>query len=180
MKRLETKRLILRTFRESDVNQVYDYAKRDDVGPNAGWKPHQNKGESLKIIRRFIDKDDVYAIELKETRQVIGSLGIHYTTIGAIGDVYELGYILHPNYHRRGLMSEAIEAALRYFFFSMNQDMIYVGHFIENVPSQKIIEKLGFKWVEDMSYLSRDYGPKASKIYRLSKLDFALKKGEKL
>lgn len=179
MKRLETDRLILRSFKIKDTSAVFDYAKRDDVGPNAGWKPHQSKSETRKIVEQFIDKDDVYAIVLKESNLVIGSLGIHYTTLGSLGQVYELGYVLHPHYHRRGIMSEVIIEALNYYFFTMNKGIIYVGHFEENLPSRKLIEKMGFKWIEDIEYKSRDYGNKASKIYSLSKLDFAFLKEER-
>lgn len=176
MNKLETERLVLRGFMRSDAKDVYDYAKRDDVGPNAGWKPHKNLNETKDIIKHFIDKDEVYALVLKETNTVIGSLGIHFTLLGSLGKVYELGYVLHPNYHRRGLMSEAIDAALEYFFYHQNQHVIYVGHFYENRPSQLLIEKFGFKWIEDIDYQSRDYGKKQSKIYELSALDYALYK----
>lgn len=174
MKRLEGERLILRAFKESDVNQVYDYARRIDVGPKAGWKPHKNKSESLNIIKHFIQKDDVYALVYKENHLVIGSLGIHYTELGSLGKVYELGYVLHPNYHRQGLMKEAIDLALDYFFSFKNHDLIYVGHFIENVPSKKLIHKFPFKWIEDIDYQSKDYGHKKSKIYQLSRTDYAV------
>jgi len=179
MKVLETKRLILRPFQLDDSEAMFDYAKREDVGPNAGWKPHENIDETRQVIESFMEKNEVYAIELRETKTVIGSLGVHYRTLGQFGDVYELGYVLHPNYHRRGIMTEAVKEILEYFFVSMDQEMIYVGHFEENTPSRKLIEKMGFKWVEDIEYQSKDYGMKHSKIYRLSKLDFALMKEKK-
>ena len=40
-KMLETKRLILRRWEESDAENLYEYAKDPDVGPIAGWPPHQ-------------------------------------------------------------------------------------------------------------------------------------------
>jgi len=176
MKRIETDRLILRTFCYRDVSAVYDYAKRDDVGPKAGWRPHKNKKETKQIIKNFIEKDDVYAIVLKESNQVIGSIGVHYTTIGSLGQVYELGYVLHPKHHRQGLMSEAVDQVLNYFFFGQKHDKIYVGHFIDNKASEMLIKKHGFKWVEDIDYKSRDYGLKQSKIYQLTQIDYAFNK----
>jgi ribosomal-protein-alanine N-acetyltransferase len=176
MKRLETNRLILRSFTYRDVAAVYDYAKRDDVGPKAGWRPHKNKKETKQIIKKFIEKDDVYAMVLKATNKTIGSIGVHHTSLGSLGQVYELGYVLHPAYHRQGIMSEAVDKVLENFFFGLNHDKIYVGHFIENTPSQKLIEKLGFEWVEDILYTSRDYGEKQSKIYALTKLQYTLNK----
>ncbi len=48
---LETKRLILRRWEESDAENLYEYAKDPDVGPIAGWPPHQSVAESLDVIR---------------------------------------------------------------------------------------------------------------------------------
>jgi len=174
MKEIETKRLILRPFKMSDAKDVYDYAKRDDVGPFAGWKPHKNLNETKDIVKGFIEKDEVYALELKDNHKVIGSLGIHYTSIGDLDNIYELGYVLHPLYHRQGIMSEAIDTALYDFFFHKKQDLIYVGHFIENAASKHLIGKFNFEWIKDIDYQSRDYGLKQSKIYQLTKLNYSL------
>lgn len=179
MRSLETKRLILRKFKTTDVKAVYDYAKLDTVGPMAGWKPHKNKKETRAVIDNFIKKDDVYALVFKDTRKVIGSIGVHLTELGSLGEVYELGYVLHPKFHRMGLMTEAIDIILYEVFFERNIDCLYVGHFYENLASQKLIEKIGFEWIEDILYQSRDYGEKKAKIYQLTKLNFVLMKGEK-
>ena len=50
-KMLETERLILRPWEESDAETLYEYAKDPDVGPIAGWPPHQSVEESLAVIR---------------------------------------------------------------------------------------------------------------------------------
>ena len=42
MKKLETRRLILREWRETDADDLYAYAKSDKVGPMCGWKPHKD------------------------------------------------------------------------------------------------------------------------------------------
>ena len=48
---LETERLILRPFRESDAEDLYQYARDPLVGPIAGWPPHESVEESKEIIR---------------------------------------------------------------------------------------------------------------------------------
>ena len=50
MKTIETERLILRPWRLEDLEDLYQYAKNPEVGPNAGWKPHENLEESRKIL----------------------------------------------------------------------------------------------------------------------------------
>ncbi|MEG2788099.1 MAG: hypothetical protein RR942_09785 [Romboutsia sp.] len=54
MRDLETTRLLLRKFKESDSKDVFEYAKNNSVGPNAGWQPHENEEESKEIINKFI------------------------------------------------------------------------------------------------------------------------------
>ena len=45
--RIENERLLLREWRLSDVDDMYEYASVPDVGERAGWPPHKNKEESL-------------------------------------------------------------------------------------------------------------------------------------
>ena len=68
MKTIETSRLILREFKQSDLNDFYAYAKSDKVGPMAGWKPHENIEESQKILNMFIEENEVWAIEDKDRK----------------------------------------------------------------------------------------------------------------
>ena len=71
MKTIETSRLRLREFRQSDLNDFFEYAKSDKVGPMAGWKPHENREESQKILNMFIEENEVWAIELKQDRKSV-------------------------------------------------------------------------------------------------------------
>lgn len=79
MKKLETRRLILREWRETDADDLYAYAKSDKVGPMCGWKPHKDILETKEILKQFSEQDETWALELKETGRVIGSLGLHKT-----------------------------------------------------------------------------------------------------
>ena len=71
---LTTERLILRPWRLPDLDDFYEYASVDGVGQIAGWKPHENKEESLDILRRFIDGKKTFALEYEG--KVVGSLGV--------------------------------------------------------------------------------------------------------
>ncbi|MDL2236607.1 GNAT family N-acetyltransferase [Christensenellaceae bacterium OttesenSCG-928-K19] len=48
---LETERLLLRPAELEDYRDIYEYSKHPDVGSNAGWKPHENKEETIAIMR---------------------------------------------------------------------------------------------------------------------------------
>ena len=53
MQQLETRRLLLRPFTEEDGVAVYAYASHPEVGPPAGWKPHESVEESQRVIREI-------------------------------------------------------------------------------------------------------------------------------
>ena len=75
MQVLETKRLILRPWRESDAAALFKYASDPDVGPRAGWPPHKSVEESLEIIRTVFSGEGMWAVELKANADVIGCVG---------------------------------------------------------------------------------------------------------
>ena len=59
--------IILRPWCDNDAETLYKWASNPDVGPRAGWAPHQSVEESLEIIRTvFNDALYTWAIELKE------------------------------------------------------------------------------------------------------------------
>jgi len=59
---LRTERLILRPWRESDAESLYEYAKDPAVGPIAGWPPHTSVENSLEIIRGVLSEKETYAV----------------------------------------------------------------------------------------------------------------------
>ena len=72
---LSTPRLHLRPFRESDAEDLFDYARDIRVGPIAGWPPHESIEESRRIIATVFAKEGVFAMEDKASGRVIGSVG---------------------------------------------------------------------------------------------------------
>ncbi len=71
---LRTERLILRPWRESDLDDFFEYASVDGVGEMAGWSHHKTKEETQAILTAFISGKKTFAIECGG--KVIGSLGI--------------------------------------------------------------------------------------------------------
>ena len=149
MERLMTNRLILRPWKLSDVEDLYDYAKSDLVGPNAGWPPHEWISESRAIIKKFIDEKCVYAIELKSSNKVIGGIGIHKREPDpALKDLKqrEIGYVLNPKYWGNGYVPEATNGLIKYGFEVLSLDLIWCGHYSDNYKSKRVNEKCGFKF----------------------------------
>ena len=74
---LETERLLLRPWKEADLEDFHEYARVDGVGQMAGWMPHGSMEESKMILDHFIEGKKTFAIEL--AGKVIGSVGVNGT-----------------------------------------------------------------------------------------------------
>ena len=157
---LKTERLILRPWTLDDLADFNEYASVDGVGQMAGWLPHKDIAESLDILKKFIAGKKTFAIEYDG--KVIGSLGIEKYDEAELLEYNEklgreIGYVLSKAYWGRGLMPEAVNAAIKYLFEDVKLDFIVCGHFIENAQSQRVQEKCGFKHLKLTKYETR-YG----------------------
>jgi putative acetyltransferase len=146
MKTLTTDRLTLRQFKESDLDDFYEYAKNPNVGPNAGWPPHTDKTTSLDILRSFIEQDDVWAIIDNGSQKVIGSLGLHPDKKRGNDKTRMIGFVLAEEFWGQGLMTEAVKRALRHAFEELELDLVSVYHYPFNRRSKRVIEKCGFRY----------------------------------
>ena len=148
---IETERLKLRPFQQSDLDDFYEYASVEGVGEMAGWKHHENKEFSQEILDLFINEDNTFAIVLKENNKVIGSLGVdEYGMEQALSEFFdyqgrEIGYVLSKDYWGKGLMPEAVKAVIDYLFNIQNLDFLTCGYYEFNNQSRKVQEKCGFK-----------------------------------
>ena len=151
MKELRTERLIIRPWSIEDLDDFYEYAKDDRVGPNAGWPVHENKGQSRKILESFIQDEEVNAIVLREENKVIGSVGLHrIRNQGDLQDeqIKEIGYVLSPYYWGNGYVPEVVREVLRYGFEELKLDRIWCMHFDFNERSKRVIEKCNFRYIK--------------------------------
>ena len=106
MPTLTTERLILRPMSTSDAWDMYEYAHREDVTEFLLWSPHPSVSytrdylayiESRYTACEFYD----WAITLADSGKMIGTAG--FTKINTDHNVGEIGYVLSPEYHGKGL-----------------------------------------------------------------------------
>ena len=168
--RIETERLILRPWQESDLNDFYEYARVDGVGQMAGWLPHENMEKSRMILDMFIRGKKTLALEMKENGKVIGSLGLEPRDADCVGDEClgrEIGYVLSKDYWGRGLMPEAVKAVIDYCFGVLSYDYLLCGHFLWNNQSRRVVEKCGFQYLKDIMHTTRYGTEEQTKLYLL-------------
>lgn len=146
---LETERLLLRPWRDSDAADLYEVAKDARVGPAAGWPPHKSVEQSRTIIRNVLRFPENYAIVLKETGAVIGSIGLltqGHTNLPLQKDEGELGAWIGVPYWGNEYVVEAAKALMKHGFEDLGLSRIYGANFEGNKKSERLQEKLGFRY----------------------------------
>lgn len=144
---LQTERLTLRRWEESDAESLFEYAKDPDVGPIAGWPPHKSVEESLSVIKDVFNGAECYAICEKGSNKAIGAIELKlngHTDMTERDDECELGYWLGKPFWGRGYMPEAVRELLRHGFEELGMTTIWCGYYDENHKSKRVQEKVGF------------------------------------
>ena len=129
--------------------RLYDLAKDPDIGPRAGWPPHQSVEESKEIIKNVFNFPETYAIVLKETNEIIGCISLMFqgqANVELHDKEAELGYWIGKAYWRQGIVPEVANSLLTYGFSQLGLTRIFCGYYKENKQSQRVQEKLGFRY----------------------------------
>ena len=148
---LKTSRLTLRPWMESDAKCLFHFAKNPNVGPIAGWPPHESIDDSLNIIKTVFCKRETYAI-IKDDIP-IGCVGLlfHPDTNHWWGEgSAELGYWIAEEYWGNGYATESSKALIEHAFNDLDVKTIYATYRTENIRSKRVLEKLGFKYFKDI------------------------------
>ncbi len=150
---IETERLIMRPWEESDAEDLYRIASDPLVGPPADWQPHDSVQHSLGVIRTVLSSGETYALVLKETGRPIGCAGIifppHANVPLADGEA-EIGYWLGSEYWGRGLTPEAVKALEIRAFAGLGLSALWCAYFDGNDRSRRVSEKCGFAYVRSL------------------------------
>lgn len=146
MPTLCTERLILRPMRVSDGVDMYRYARREDVTTYLLWAPHPSidyTKEYLKYIeaRYAVGEFFDWGVIDRESGHMIGTCG--FTSIDAPHNAGEIGYVLNPEFHGRGIATEAAEAVLYFGFEIIGLHRIEAKFMQGNAASLRVMEKLG-------------------------------------
>lgn len=149
---LETKRLILREWKESDAQALFEYAKDERVGPITGWPPHTSIENSKEIIRTVLMNELTFAVTLKdEPERAIGSIGIMLNKgekrfpFMNENDA-EIGFCLGVPFWGNGYIPEAVNRLLTYCFEELSVDNVWCGYYEGNDQSKRVQEKVGFAY----------------------------------
>ena len=148
MPTLETPRLRIRKLNLRDAQDMFEYSQDPQVARYVLWDPQRSIGEARGYIRYMLRKyrmgePSSWGIELKENGKLIGTIGFMW--IQRENASAEVGYSLSRGYWNRGIMTEALEAVLRYGFRSMNLNRIEAQHEVPNAASGAVMRKCGMR-----------------------------------
>jgi ribosomal-protein-alanine N-acetyltransferase len=154
---LTTHRLMLRQVDNNDVNEIFFLRSDERVLKFLDRLPAASENEALELIQKIneLEKSNdaiTWAITLKEDAKLIGT--ICYWNILKEHHRAEIGYVLHPRYHGKGIMQEAMNEVLNYGFKIMKLHSIADTVNPGNEPSIKLLEKNGF--IRE-AYFKEDY-----------------------
>ena len=145
---LETERLILRSHTISDAETLFALRNNDDVMRFI----HRERQKTAKEVEDFIVNFNegckqgqhlAWVIALKENpKQMIGSIGYWRTNLANYRA--EIGYMLHPDYWRRGIISEALIKTIDFGFNEMKLHSIQANISPLNKASREVLLKHDF------------------------------------
>ncbi len=155
---IETQRLLLREIVEDDAQDFFELDSNPEVHKYLGNKPvtHIEESENMiKDIRKQYEDNGIgrWAIIEKETNHFIGWSGLKYETmIRTEFNYYDLGYRLKKKYWGKGIATETAMASLKYGFKELNLPEICAAAEIEHIASNRILQKIGMKFIEVFKY----------------------------
>lgn len=171
---IQTERLTIRQFVESDLNDYYAIVGDPENAREAGFQYAHQKTDAAYLLRSAIKQGMVFAIVETLTQRVIGSIGL-YPRIGKNGeqeaDAAEIGYVLNREYWGQGYMTEAGQALITTVFKHQLLTTIWASILEDNQRSKRVLEKLGFQYVDQFTHSKHDfYQPgQTEMIYRIDR-----------
>lgn len=176
---LESKRLQLRPFRETDYPDILAYGLDPEF---YRYLPiEEQTAETLRIFfdERMADQEQqskkrvTFAVALNSDDKIIGTI-----RLGVFDEeerFADIGYAMDLAQQGRGYMTEAVLRALQYCFLDLGMSQIWATVDEDNSRSWKLMERLGMKRFDELPPgLDFPSGPERDYAYCISKTDYML------
>lgn len=151
MTRIETERLILRSYREEDLADYHAYMSLEYTARHESFEPLSLE-RCREILHAHLGGDDYLMLERKADGRVIGDISFSSRDY----DAYEIGYDMHMQYEGNGYMTEACAAFIRHIFTTVGGRRVLAECNEENARSWRLLERLGFRreghMIEDVAF----------------------------
>ncbi len=135
----ETDRLILRRYKEDDLQDLFEYLSDMEVVKYEPYKP-LTFDETKENLAWRIGTDEMAAVELKNSHKMIGNVYLGKRDFEAL----EIGYVFNRNYWGQGYAAESCRALIQQAF-SNGIHRIFAECDPRNESSWKLLEALEFQ-----------------------------------
>lgn len=159
MSELHTSRLVLRDFRDSDVDPLYEIQGDRDHMRFTFWA--ESRAVCEKWLRRYADAQRAngfapWTIVHRLEERVIGWGGLNIDPNAPEWGT-EVSYFIHPAYQGRGLATEVVQCSLRHGFKEIGLRQIGGFTMPQNQASARVLKKCGFQFLRYEPTLDRDH-----------------------
>lgn len=135
---METERLILRKYKEDDLEDLYEYLSDEEVLAYEPYKP-MSKEMVKENLNWRIETDEMIAVVEKMTVKMIGNVYLGSRDF----ERKEIGYVFNKNYWGKGYAREACQVVIQ-CEFALGTHRIYAECDPNNTASWRLLERLGF------------------------------------
>lgn len=145
--KMETERLILRSWQDSDAERLFEIARDPRIGPKCGWAPHQTIDDSRRTISGIFSAPENYAVIYKETNEICACISLKPANpicLNVEPISMEMGFWTAVEYWGRGIIPEAAKRLLHHAFEELKLKRVWCGYYDGNEPSRRAQEKIGF------------------------------------
>lgn len=156
---IETERLVIRELLPADAEGMYEMDADPEVHKYVGKKPvttiEQTRGVIDFIRQQYVDNGiGRWAIMEKSTNNFVGWTGFKFIQgpVNKHSNFYDFGYRLARKHWGKGYGTESAIAALQYGVDQLKFKDIYAETDVNNAASRRILEKLGFLYIETFNY----------------------------
>ena len=157
---LLTERLLLRPFRDTDLDAFHAIQSRPDVVRYLYWEP-RTRAEAKEMLDRrtlqvAVEKqgDGLHlAAELRDTGELVGHFSLFYSSEQHRQG--EVGFVVHPEHHGRGYGVEGARVMLRLGFEELGLHRILGRCDARNAASARLMERLGMR--REAHFLENEY-----------------------
>ena len=172
---LETERLILKEPTMNEQKRLWELLAMPKVNqyyltiPILKWqKVLNNKEDFIKYELEHAREFNVltWSIFLKENNKFIGRVSCYEKR--ANSKIKEVGWLIDPNYQNKGYATEAAKAMIDYIFTNFDITKINAKATTLNIPSWKVMEKLGFTRLKETKKVKYTFLPKPVDVYLYS------------
>ena len=136
---MKTENVTLRSFKTADQEQILDILTSEKVNKTYMLPDYETRNDAVPLFRRLM--------ELSENcDRFVRCIAVDDTAIGFVNDVeikdgtIELGYVIHPDYHGHGYMTQALKMAISELF-RLGYTEVITGAFEDNIASLRVMEK---------------------------------------